>query len=258
MAVSSLKKQRSVRKAGAEKGIIMGIEKTKGMGMRDELLQLARTKIEHAEERFDPKEDMLTVRQTKWAGGYHTRKTGILHPLRDAVEYADAIFQTGEEKWYPRGERILRKIVSLQDTRAESKTCGLWPYYLEENLESMIHPDYNWADFISKYFLYRTGVYQQWDAPAPLFECAEGKTGDDRRYCAGTCPGRCQTGACELVPGKGMGQRRRRSGIVRTSPKSHPAGDHSKLQVSYARRKGRAADRTGAGHGRSVPGISSV
>lgn len=131
----------------------MGIEKTKGMGMRDELLQLARTKIEHAEERFDPKEDMLTVRQTKWAGGYHTRKTGILHPLRDAVEYADAIFQTGEKKWYPRGERILRKIVSLQDTRAESKTCGLWPYYLEENLESMIHPDYNWADFISKYLL---------------------------------------------------------------------------------------------------------
>lgn len=127
MAVSSLKKQRSVRKAGAEKGIIMGIEKTKRMGMRDELLQLARTKIEHAEERFDPKEDMLTVRQTKWAGGYHTRKTGILHPLRDAVEYADAIFQTGEKNGIQGENGSLEKSSASRIRGQKARPAGFGP-----------------------------------------------------------------------------------------------------------------------------------
>ena len=89
----------------------------------------------------------------KWAGGYHTRRTGILHPLRDAAEYADAIFQGGMEELFGRGEQVIRRICSLQDAKEGSRTYGLWSYYLEENLDDMIAPDYNWADFISKCLL---------------------------------------------------------------------------------------------------------
>ena len=118
---------------------------------RERLLwELLQKKIEWENKRYDEGEQMLFVEQTKWATGYHTRKTGILHPLRDSAEYAEGIFRGGREELYSRGERIIRKICRLQDDREDSATYGLWAYYLEEDLGQMIAPDYNWADFISK------------------------------------------------------------------------------------------------------------
>ncbi len=115
--------------------------------------QMLREKVLADNGRYDENEHMLTVEQKKWAGGYHTRRTGILHPLRDAAEYADAIFQGGMEELFGRGEQVIRRICSLQDAKEGSRTYGLWSYYLEENLDDMIAPDYNWADFISKCLL---------------------------------------------------------------------------------------------------------
>ncbi len=115
--------------------------------------RLLEKKIQQEGMRYDESVGMLKVEQKKWAGGYHTRKVGILHPVRDAAEYADAIFHSEKKELYERGETILKAIIRLQDNREESATYGLWPYYLEESLDDMIHPDYNWADFISKSLL---------------------------------------------------------------------------------------------------------
>lgn len=120
---------------------------------KDWLQRLLQRKIDKESERYDEVEAMLTVRQENWKGGYHTRKTGILHPLRDAAEYADAIFQAGRTDLFERGEQVIQKVCHLQDDRPDSRTFGLWSYYMEEPLDSMIAPDYNWADFISKCLL---------------------------------------------------------------------------------------------------------
>ena len=49
-----------------------------------------------------------------------------------------------------RAVQILKVILQLQDTRQESPTYGLWPYYYEEPLDQMDSPDWNYADFIGK------------------------------------------------------------------------------------------------------------
>ena len=123
------------------------------MENKDWMQRLLHRKIDNESERYDEAEAMLTVRQENWKGGYHTRKTGILHPLRDAAEYADAIFQAGRTDLFERGEQVIQKVCHLQDDRPDSRTFGLWSYYMEEPLDSMIAPDYNWADFISKCLL---------------------------------------------------------------------------------------------------------
>ena len=131
------------------------VMKKSGESLEKESLisKLLEKKIQQEGLRYDETTGMLVVEQKKWAGGYHTRKVGILHPVRDAAEYADAIFHSEKKELYERGETILKAIIRLQDDREESPTYGLWPYYLEESLDDMIHPDYNWADFISKSLL---------------------------------------------------------------------------------------------------------
>jgi hypothetical protein len=43
---------------------------------------------------------------------------------------------------------IWNSVLSYQDQDSLSPTFGIWPYYAEEPLDSMINPDWNWADFI--------------------------------------------------------------------------------------------------------------
>ena len=73
----------------------------------------------------------------------------------ESVSYThlDAIFQAGRTDLFERGEQVIQKVCRLQDDRPDSRTFGLWSYYMEEPLDSMIAPDYNWADFISKCLL---------------------------------------------------------------------------------------------------------
>ncbi len=81
---------------------------------------------------------------------YHTRlRTGAcVHPTRESVEYAAALFETGVDWRIWRAADILRTVVNLQDTNESSPTYGIWSWFLEEPLEAMSPPDWNWADFI--------------------------------------------------------------------------------------------------------------
>lgn len=87
--------------------------------------RLLHRKIDNESERYDEAEAMLTVRQENWKGGYHTRKTGILHPLRDAAEYADAIFQAGRTDLFERGEQVIQKVAICRMT---GRTAGPLAY----------------------------------------------------------------------------------------------------------------------------------
>ncbi len=99
---------------------------------------------------YDEAEAMVVRDYRHWVGGYHTRRTGRTHVVRDTADYAAGILMLGQEKDYDTAIKALYRICGLQDVREGSRTFGLWPYYLEEDLEHMLAPDYNWSDFIGK------------------------------------------------------------------------------------------------------------
>jgi hypothetical protein len=115
-----------------------------------EMTEAQRARLHQALEplhaQYDPKEQMLL--QKFGSPGYHTTlKGGTVHPTRNALNYAVACLDAGDEELRKRAEAILLKMVSLQDQDPKSKTYGIWSWFLEEPLDKMSPPDWNWADF---------------------------------------------------------------------------------------------------------------
>ena len=98
------------------------------------------------DERYDPNEQM--IRRPFSSPGYHTAlKGGYVHPTRDSLNYAVALLDSGETERLDRAAKILRRVISLQDQDPESRTYGIWSWFMEEPLDKMSPPDWNWADF---------------------------------------------------------------------------------------------------------------
>ena len=112
-------------------------------GMLDYLLKDKR-------ERFDEEEGMVARNLENAGAGYHTRRLGKTHDIKENTGYAAALFLAEQEQEYDRAIKILHRVCDVQDTRKDSKTFGLWSYYLEEDLDHMIAPDYNWANFVGR------------------------------------------------------------------------------------------------------------
>ncbi|MHC4542010.1 MAG: hypothetical protein ACYS74_19855, partial [Planctomycetota bacterium] len=74
-------------------------------------------------------------------------KGGYVHPPRDSLNYAVALLDSGEPDRLERAGKILRRVISLQDQNPNSRTYGIWSWFMEEPLEKMAPPDWNWADF---------------------------------------------------------------------------------------------------------------
>ncbi len=80
--------------------------------------------------------------------GYHTTLTGgEVHRTRESLEYAVALLDSGEDDRLERAVESLGRVIALQDKDPDSNTYGVWPWFLEEPLEQMSPPDWNWADF---------------------------------------------------------------------------------------------------------------
>jgi len=102
--------------------------------------------LEDRDKAYDPTEKM--IRRPFSSPGYHTTlKGGYVHPTRDSLQYAIALLDSGEEGRLERACDIIRKVISLQDEDPESRTYGIWSWFMEEPLEKMSPPDWNWADF---------------------------------------------------------------------------------------------------------------
>ncbi|HET7559301.1 MAG TPA: hypothetical protein VFK80_05020 [Limnochordia bacterium] len=96
--------------------------------------------------RYDPEAQML--KRPFSSPGYHTTLTGgDVHPTRDSLEYAVALFDSGEPERLAAAEAILSAVIALQDDDPASPTYGVWPWFAEEPLAQMSPPDHNWADF---------------------------------------------------------------------------------------------------------------
>ena len=110
--------------------------------------QLRRDKALAAEHQtFDPKENMILVEVHNPGYAINLKNGSLGHPTKGSLSYALNLLDTGKPENLTRAVAILRKVLSLQDTNPASKTYGLWSWYLEEPLEKMRTPDFNWADF---------------------------------------------------------------------------------------------------------------
>ena len=95
---------------------------------------------------YDPLERML--REPFHSPGYHTTlKGGYTHPTRSALSYAVALLDAGEPWRLERACDILDRVIALQDQDPQSRTYGIWSWFMEEPLDRMSPPDWNWADF---------------------------------------------------------------------------------------------------------------
>jgi len=102
--------------------------------------------LERYEGSYDPQERM--VKGPFGSPGYHTTlKGGTVHRTSESLQYAVALLDSGEERYLRRAEDILRRVTALQDQDPQSRTYGIWSWFLEEPLEKMSPPDWNWADF---------------------------------------------------------------------------------------------------------------
>ncbi|WPJ96778.1 hypothetical protein SH580_03540 [Coraliomargarita algicola] len=80
--------------------------------------------------------------------GYHTTYKGeTVHETRQSLKFAVALLDTGRPEDLSDAIDILNQVISLQDQDSNSETYGIWPWFLEESIQEMAPPDWNWADF---------------------------------------------------------------------------------------------------------------
>jgi len=102
--------------------------------------------LTECDSRYDAKEQMLQAPFS--SPGYHTTLTGgSVHSTRESFEYAVALLDSGEPERLKRAEAVLRRVIALQDQDPNSRTYGIWSWFVEEPLDKMSPPDWNWADF---------------------------------------------------------------------------------------------------------------
>lgn len=95
--------------------------------------------------------------ETGFPWGKHNAPTGYIshfeqgtkvRSTRAAMSRAAQLLSSDEARRQKEGCRVLGNILKYQDCNPESKTYGVWPWYVEEPLEEMLAVDYNWADFL--------------------------------------------------------------------------------------------------------------
>lgn len=96
---------------------------------------------------FDPAESMMCENFSN--PGYHSKiPSGTrVHGIRSSLTYAAELLLQKNPAADARAFAILRRVIPLQDTDSVSNTYGIWSWVLEEPLDKMDPPDWNWADF---------------------------------------------------------------------------------------------------------------
>ncbi|GHU68428.1 hypothetical protein FACS189413_05280 [Bacteroidia bacterium] len=116
--------------------------------LNDSDKQAVREYIRKQTEIYDPAEKMIT----QAFSGYHYHRDateGVFHETRMSLHYALALLDAEEKEQETEAFAIIRKIISLQNIDPQSPSCGVWPYFMEEPLQTKkSSTDYNWADFL--------------------------------------------------------------------------------------------------------------
>ena len=81
--------------------------------------------------------------------GYHTTVASgtWVHPVLPSLDYALGLLQRNSPGDGQRAEKIILRVIGLQDADPAKPYYGILAPRLEEPLEKMSPPDWNWADF---------------------------------------------------------------------------------------------------------------
>ena len=102
--------------------------------------------LEEMHQQYDPRENL--IQRPFSSPGYHTTlKGGTVHPTCDSLNYSVALLDSGDPAHLKRACDVLRRAIGLQDQNPANPTYGIWSWFMEEPLEQMSPPDWNWADF---------------------------------------------------------------------------------------------------------------
>jgi hypothetical protein len=113
---------------------------------RESRIQALNQALAEMENQYDPQEKMLVT--DFHSPGYHTTlKGGKVHRTRRSLTYAAGCLDSMDPRLKQRGFDIIERVIQLQDTDPNSRTYGIWSWFLEEPLDKMAPPDWNWADF---------------------------------------------------------------------------------------------------------------
>jgi len=109
--------------------------------------QIVTDALKGVHEKYDADVKMITKKLSGY--NYHTdASSGLFHEVRASFSYAVLLLDLGEQQYRKRAFEVIAKTITLQDQDTTSKSCGVWPYYLEEPLATKKAPiDFNWADF---------------------------------------------------------------------------------------------------------------
>ncbi len=112
-----------------------------------EQVELARRYVQAQEENYDAKLHLFGG--PFHSSGYHSTVPADtwVHGTRDNLNYALALLRLKEEQATVRANKVVRVMLTLQETDPCEATYGIWPYLYEEPLAQMSPPDWNWADF---------------------------------------------------------------------------------------------------------------
>lgn len=120
--------------------------------MNKEELNKHRQALSEYDKNFDEKRNL--IKATVGEHAYHTKLAGReVHALSPSLSYAAALLYGEIKEDIPKAEKIIKRVLELQDTDPNSDTFGIWSYYEEEPLAEMDAPDRNWADFLGKILL---------------------------------------------------------------------------------------------------------
>ncbi|MBV8254102.1 MAG: hypothetical protein JO154_15975 [Chitinophaga sp.] len=118
--------------------------------LTQEEIGLLKKELHTSAEQYDAGQHMIwSVTKEKH---YHSDlDSGVsVHDTRSSIQYAAALFHTGDTADIQRGIAIVKAILPLQEKDTSKAYCGVWPYYPEDPLKGRKAPvDYNWADFMS-------------------------------------------------------------------------------------------------------------
>lgn len=105
--------------------------------------------LKNLHERYDPKAKMIKRTVSRGASFAIDAQSGtVMHEVLASLNYAVSLLDVGDKQYRQRAFDVLEKTTLTQDQDPNSKSCGVWPYYMEEPLatkKSVI--DLNWADF---------------------------------------------------------------------------------------------------------------
>ncbi len=104
--------------------------------------------LEESETLFN--QESLAICVKAKSPGYHTKIADgtTVRETRRNLEYALACLDSGDEKLRARALKMIPALLDLQDCDPLSKTYGIWSWFIEEPLDRMSPPDWNWADFM--------------------------------------------------------------------------------------------------------------